>query len=57
MTKFSEVAIGSKFVFNSEEYTKINPEKVSCCRTNNAVKLSDNSKNMIKPDTEVEVVQ
>lgn len=54
--KFSEVEVGSKFKVNNEEYTKINPEKVSCCRTNNALKLSDSSKTMVKPDTEVEVV-
>lgn len=54
--KFSEVAVGQKIKFNDVEYTKIEAERVSCCRTNNVVNLADNSKTMIKPDADVELV-
>lgn len=54
--KFSEVAVGQKFLSNGIEYTKIEPQKVSCCKTLNAINLSDNNKVMIKPDVEVEAV-
>lgn len=54
--KFSELAVGQKFTSNGTEYTKIEPQKVSCCKTLNAINLSDNHKVMIKPDTEVEAV-
>lgn len=54
--KFSEVQVGQRFTTNGIEYTKIEPQKVSCCKTLNAINLSDNNKVMIKPDTDVEVV-
>jgi hypothetical protein len=54
--KFSEIQVGQKFTTNGIEYTKIEPQKVSCCKTLNAINLSDNNKVMIKPDTDVEVV-
>lgn len=54
--KFSEVTVGQKFLSNGIEYTKIEPQKVSCCKTLNAINLSDNNKVMIKPDVEVEAV-
>lgn len=54
--KFSELNVGDKFTTNGIEYTKIEAQKVSCCKTLNAINLSDNNKVMIKPDAEVEVV-
>ena len=54
--KFSELQVGQKFTTNGLEYTKIEPQKVSCCKTLNAINLSDNQKVMIKPDTVVELV-
>lgn len=54
--KFSELHVGQKFMSNGIEYTKIEPQKVSCCKTLNAINLADNNKTMIKPDTDVEVV-
>jgi len=54
--KFSDIQVGQKFTTNGIEYTKIEPQKVSCCKTLNAINLSDNNKVMIKPDTDVEVV-
>lgn len=54
--KFSEINVGQKFTSNGIEYTKIEPQKVSCCKTLNAINLSDNTKVMIKPDSEVEAV-
>ena len=54
--KFSEISVGQKFTSNGIEYTKIEPQKVSCCKTLNAINLSDNTKVMIKPDSEVEAV-
>lgn len=54
--KFSELAVGTKFKIAENEFVKIEPEKVSCCRTNNALKSADSSKTMIKPDTDVELV-
>lgn len=53
--KFSELNVGQKFKVNGTEYVKTEPEKVSCCRTNNALNLVDNQKVMIKPDVDVEV--
>ena len=54
--KFSDIQVGQKFTTNGIEYTKIEPQKVSCCKTLNAINLSDNNKVMIKPDTDVGVV-
>lgn len=54
--KFSELQVGQRFTSNGFEYTKIEPQKVSCCKTLNAINLVDNNKVMIKPDVEVEVV-
>lgn len=39
--KFSEVAIGEKFVVNGVEYTKSQEVRVSCCKSVNC-HLSDN---------------
>lgn len=55
--KFSDLSIGDKFSVAGSEFVKIEPEKISCCRTNNALKLDDSTKTMIKPNTDVEKVE
>lgn len=55
--KFSELKVGDKFKLGDIEFLKIEPEKVSCCRTNNALRIEDNTKTMVKADTQVETVQ
>jgi hypothetical protein len=47
--EFRKLKVGDKFSINSQEYTKITDEKVSCCKTLNAIKNSDNTKVMFKP--------
>lgn len=52
--KFSELSVGDQFKYKDVLYTKVEPQKVSCCKTLNAVNLSNNQKVMIKP---IEVVE
>jgi hypothetical protein len=52
----SELAIGDKFIYKGIAYTKIKPEKVSCCKTYTATKDENNQKVMIKPNEKVEKV-
>jgi hypothetical protein len=54
--KFSELAVGDQFKYKNVLYTKTQPQKVSCCKTLNAVNLSNNQKVMVKPVEEVEKV-
>lgn len=54
--KFNEVQIDALFSYNGEQFKKIKPEKVTCCRTNNALKISNNEKVMIKKNPDVEIV-
>lgn len=54
--KFSELAVGQKFNINGTEYQKTETQKVSCCKSLNAIKIANNEKVMIKPVQEVEVV-
>lgn len=54
--KFSELAVGDQFKYKDVLYTKVQPQKVSCCKTLNAVNLSNNQKVMIKPVETVEKV-
>jgi len=56
-TQFKDVAVGQRFAFNGETYTKTPEERVSCCKTLNAVKDTNQEKCMILPLQEVEVVQ
>lgn len=55
--KFRDVAIGTEFIFDGNTYTKIVPEKISCCRAYSAA-LKDNpaQKIIINPNTVVQVV-
>jgi len=58
MPRFVDIAVGTKFIHDGQEYTKIADERINCCKVNNAV-LSNNPthKVMIVPAHEVEVVQ
>lgn len=55
--KFSDVAVGQKFKISDIVCAKIEPQKVSCCKTLNAMRLDTNEKIMVKPIDEVELVQ
>jgi len=54
--KFSELTVGQKFKINEVEYTRIDDIKVSCCKKLNAINNSNQTKVMIKPTDEVELV-
>jgi hypothetical protein len=54
--KFSQLAVGEQFTYKGKTYTKTEPQKVSCCKTLNALDLTENKKIMIKPVEEVEKV-
>lgn len=54
--KFHQLAVGQKFKFNNVVYTKIEPQKVSCCKTLSALNMETNQKVMVKPNDEVEIV-
>lgn len=52
---FNEVQENHNFTLNGEIYTKIVTEKVSCCRSVNALKISNNEKILVNADQQVEV--
>jgi hypothetical protein len=54
--KFSELQIGQKFTHKGIAYTKVQPQKVSCCKTLNAVNDATNEKFMFGPNQAVDVV-
>lgn len=55
--QFQNLSIGTKLTHNGIEYIKIEDERVSCCRVNNAVMTSDPSKKtQINNLTEVEII-
>jgi len=54
--KFSQLAVGEQFIYKNTTYTKTEPQKISCCKTLNAINLSNNQKVMIKPIENVEKV-
>ena len=58
MPRFVDISVGTKFVHDGQQYTKIADERINCCKVNNAV-LVDNpaQKVMIVPANEVVVVQ
>lgn len=51
--KFHELAVGTNFSIDNEQYTRIVDERISCCKVYNAIKLSTNEKVQIIPITEV----
>lgn len=53
---FQDVAIGTTFRFNNQDYVKIQNIKVSCCRSVNCHKVnSPNDRHFIQPQQKVEV--
>ena len=58
MPRFVDIAIGTKFSFEGNDYIKIKDERITCCKVNNAVLAADtNQKTMIVPVSEVTVVE
>ena len=54
--KFSELSINSKFIHNNIEYQKLQPIKISCCKSVNACVVSQPAtKVFINPNQEVKV--
>ena len=54
--QFKDLQIGEKFVYNNVEYVRIADERVSCCRSNNAVDTTTTAtKTFIQPLSEVQV--
>jgi hypothetical protein len=54
--KFSELAIGERFVLNGVEYIKTQEVRVSCCRSINAQLTNDaNNKTFVSGNTVVNV--
>ena len=50
MPRFVDIAIGTKFSFEGNDYIKIKDERITCCKVNNAVLAADtNQKTMIIP--------
>lgn len=54
--KFSDLKVGDQFTYKNVQYTKIQPQKISCCKVLNALNISNNQKVMIKPIENVEKV-
>lgn len=52
---FKDLNIGEKFSYNNEIYTKVEDERISCCKVLNALKEINNEKVMITPLQEVQV--
>lgn len=54
--QFKDLGVDSSFTMNGIEYTKINPVKISCCKSINAQeKNNTNNKTFVQPLVEVEV--
>lgn len=54
--QFHTLAVGTKFTHEGVEYIKIEPVRVSCCRSlNAAVAANPQSQTFIVPVTEVEI--
>ena len=54
--KFSSLAIGQSFIYNSQEYVKTQEVRISCCKKANCrvQANSNNKKNYIAPGTLVQ---
>lgn len=55
--KFSTLAVGDQFILNGSTCAKIQPKKVSCCRTLTATKLENNEQIVVRPGDMVEKVE
>ena len=54
--KFMEIAVGSRFVTEGQQYEKITDERISCCKVINAKLVADNNQKIqVLPLTEVQV--
>ncbi len=54
--KFADLTVNSKFVHNNIEYQKLQPIKISCCKSVNACVVSQPAtKVFINPNQEVKV--
>lgn len=54
MKQLSEIAVGTKFIYNGVEYRRIEDIRVSCCRVVNCVNLADGTNQFVAPNTNVE---
>lgn len=52
---FKDLTVGEKFLYVNETYTKVEDDRVSCCKVLNALKETTNEKVMITPLQEVQV--
>lgn len=56
--KFSELSVGTKFIYNNTEYEKISQVKVSCCKSLNAKSTANEKQRIfVIPAAEVKVVE
>ncbi len=54
--QFKDIAIGKEFLFDTQMYVKIPPEKVTCCKSYNAsLKDTPAKKIIVHSQTYVEV--
>lgn len=54
--QFKDLSVGSQFKYRSATYAKIEPEKISCCKSLNAINLENQQKIMVSPKEEVETL-
>lgn len=55
--KFHELAVGSKFKFNNEEFRKIPEVRASCCKIKeNCENIATGKKSVLKPLDDVEQI-
>lgn len=55
--KFKELSVGQIFLYNNENWKKIKPKRISCCKTGaNAEKIATGDLHKFGPHIEVELV-
>lgn len=52
---FRDLVVNTVFSFGGETYRKTETVRVSCCKTINCVKVSNNEQNYISDDSVVEI--
>ena len=56
--KFKDIAVGTVFIHENQEYVKINDIRVTCCKVHNCKLTTDAAvKGFVVPVHEVEVVE
>ncbi len=56
--KFHELAVGERFRFNNQEYTKVPEVRVSCCKVgHNCQLVGSEEKAVLKPLDEVDRIE